>query len=136
MSSLSGVASLDSTMGALLIGSLIGTALFGLTLHQFFRYFRMYPGDPLRLKVMVAVLWALDSVHVIFIMHTCYHYLVSYYLQPLELLTGFWSLRLVIIINSVITTITHFFFAHRILQHQLPLYRFWAITNIGKNSQR
>jgi len=76
---------LNSTMGALLVGSFLATLLYGITSHQFFRYFRMYPRDEVSLKAMVGGLWFLDSVHLIFFMHTCYHYLVTHYLQPTTL---------------------------------------------------
>ncbi|OBZ69438.1 hypothetical protein A0H81_10666 [Grifola frondosa] len=46
-------AQLDGTMGALLLGSYLGTMTYGLTTHQTYRYFRLYPGDGWKLKGMV-----------------------------------------------------------------------------------
>ncbi|EIW74325.1 hypothetical protein CONPUDRAFT_78001 [Coniophora puteana RWD-64-598 SS2] len=51
---------LNSTMGALLVGSFLATLLYGITSHQFFRYFRMYPRDEVSLKAMVGGLWSLQ----------------------------------------------------------------------------
>ncbi|KAI0788096.1 hypothetical protein C8Q74DRAFT_1195914 [Fomes fomentarius] len=47
------VPSLDNTFGAVLLGTCAGLVLFGLTVHQSYRYFRMYPQDSSVLKIMV-----------------------------------------------------------------------------------
>ncbi|EIW57836.1 uncharacterized protein TRAVEDRAFT_48863 [Trametes versicolor FP-101664 SS1] len=50
------VPALDNTFGAVLIGTCIGLIFYGLTAHQTYRYFRLYPNDVSILKVLVTVL--------------------------------------------------------------------------------
>ncbi|KAL5519557.1 hypothetical protein ACEPAH_1240 [Sanghuangporus vaninii] len=88
---------LDTYVGALFIGSYFAIAttrsLYGLTTQQTFRYYRMYPNDSNSTKVMVGLVWLLDSTHSMLICHTCYYYLVSNYFNPLSLLDGVWSMQ-------------------------------------------
>ncbi|KAI0694309.1 hypothetical protein C8T65DRAFT_666988 [Cerioporus squamosus] len=108
------VPSLDNTFGAVLVGTILGAVLYGLTSHQTYRYYRLYPTDPLILKLMVAGIWLLDTFHTVLSMHVCYFYLVSNYFNPERLLSGVWSMRLTIITTGVVIAITHIFFARRI----------------------
>ncbi|KAF8721624.1 hypothetical protein AX14_010194, partial [Amanita brunnescens Koide BX004] len=71
--------SLDSTMGALYIGVLIGAILHGLTLMQAFNYFTSYPKDALRLKILVAVLVVSDAAHLSLIAQVVYYNSISTY---------------------------------------------------------
>ncbi|TBU39146.1 hypothetical protein BD309DRAFT_872910 [Dichomitus squalens] len=68
---------LDNTYGALLLGTFIGLMLYGLTVHQTYRYFRLYPTDILILVYLV-------------IYPTSYYHLVSNYFNPIALLKGHW----------------------------------------------
>ncbi|KAI0750004.1 hypothetical protein C8Q80DRAFT_663083 [Daedaleopsis nitida] len=108
------VPSLDNTFGAVLIGTILGSILYGLTSHQSYRYYRLYPTDPLLLKLMVFVIWCLDTFHTILSMHVCYYYLITNYFDPEKLLVGIWSMRLTIITTGAVIAITHIFFARRI----------------------
>ncbi|KAI0655878.1 hypothetical protein C8Q70DRAFT_401916 [Cubamyces menziesii] len=47
--------SLDSTLGAMLLGMFIGLIIYGVTLNQAYQYFRRYPQDSLILKTLVLV---------------------------------------------------------------------------------
>ncbi|KAM5544659.1 hypothetical protein V8D89_001557 [Ganoderma adspersum] len=73
---------LDNTFGAVLIGTFVGLILYGITLHQSYRYFRMFPADVPNLKFL--------TVSSALSMHVCYRYLVSNYFNPLALLCGEW----------------------------------------------
>ncbi|KAI0788185.1 hypothetical protein C8Q74DRAFT_663480 [Fomes fomentarius] len=108
------VPSLDNTFGAVLIGTIIGAILYGLTSHQTYRYYRLYPTDPRLLKLMVLVLWGLDTFHTVLSLHVCYFYLISNYLNPERLLSGVWSMRLTVITTGAVIALTHIFFARRI----------------------
>ncbi|KAI1790243.1 hypothetical protein LXA43DRAFT_1149115 [Ganoderma leucocontextum] len=43
---------LDDTYGALFLGTVFGLMVYGLTVHQVYRYYRLYPNDPLVLKLL------------------------------------------------------------------------------------
>ncbi|OJT15861.1 hypothetical protein TRAPUB_1513 [Trametes pubescens] len=56
------VPALDNTFGAVLLGTFVGLILYGLTLHQSYRYLRLYPNDSRALKCLVAfVVYALEA---------------------------------------------------------------------------
>ncbi|GJJ13350.1 hypothetical protein Clacol_007602 [Clathrus columnatus] len=80
--------SFDNTLGALLIGLIVSTALFGLTTLQTYLYFINYIKDRLSLKFLVASLWILDFIHTILVTHASYHYLIVNFMNPLGLLHG------------------------------------------------
>ncbi|KLO12042.1 hypothetical protein SCHPADRAFT_929486 [Schizopora paradoxa] len=104
----------DNTLGVLLVGCYIAVTLYGLTSHQMYRYFRMYPGDIHTLKLTVASMWSLDTLHTIFIIHACYYYLVTGYFSLTYLDKTVWSLRMSIPLTGTITLIAHAFFSRRI----------------------
>ncbi|EEB95207.1 hypothetical protein MPER_05860, partial [Moniliophthora perniciosa FA553] len=73
-------------MGALFIGVLLAAALWGVTSVQTWTYYADYSAsDPLRLKIMVAVTYGLDTTHQIMLSHLLYTYLVSNFANPLIL---------------------------------------------------
>ncbi|KAF8155550.1 hypothetical protein B0H34DRAFT_500080 [Crassisporium funariophilum] len=68
---------LDSTYGAMFIGVLFATFFQGLLTVQTYNYFENFPTDPLKNKIIVAVVWCLDTTHLVFIAQSAYHYLVT-----------------------------------------------------------
>ncbi|KAH9933623.1 uncharacterized protein BXZ73DRAFT_101008 [Epithele typhae] len=48
---------LDKWFGAVFIGTIVGSVVYGLTSHQTYRYFRLYPTDRRTFKFMVSLLW-------------------------------------------------------------------------------
>ncbi|KAI1783607.1 hypothetical protein LXA43DRAFT_1102368 [Ganoderma leucocontextum] len=106
--------SLENTFGAVLLGTVFGAILYGLTSHQTYRYYRLYPTDPPYFKLMVFLVWGLDTLHTVLSIHVCYYYLISHYFDPERLLSGVWSMRLTVIVTGCVIAITHVFFARRI----------------------
>ncbi|KAI0648816.1 hypothetical protein C8Q79DRAFT_475128 [Trametes meyenii] len=105
---------LDNTYGVGLIGTALGLMLFGLTVHQVYRYFRLYPTDPTYVKVYVIVLLAVETFHIILSLHSCYFYLITNYLQPGAFLIPVWSVNTVPLTTGVVATLSQCFFAHRV----------------------
>ncbi|RPD58937.1 hypothetical protein L226DRAFT_536498 [Lentinus tigrinus ALCF2SS1-7] len=107
--------SLGDTMGAFLIGAFLGTLLQGVGFHQTYRYFRLYPGDPVYLKIWVVLLLFMELVNTALVMHTCYFYLITNYFNPVVLLSSpVWSLKILPVPASLSAVITQAFFARRI----------------------
>ncbi|KAJ7114886.1 hypothetical protein C8R44DRAFT_880946 [Mycena epipterygia] len=73
---------LDGTLGALEIGTVVGTFLFGILTLQTFNYYRQFPADSKKLKLTVAVLWLLELAHVICSLQGIYLMTVTFYGQP------------------------------------------------------
>ncbi|RPD54873.1 hypothetical protein L226DRAFT_261520 [Lentinus tigrinus ALCF2SS1-7] len=108
------VPALDNTFGAVLLGTFLALILYGLTLHQSYRYFGMYPGDSRILKGLVIVVLILETVTSIMSMHACYFYLVTSYFNPRELLRGTWSIRAMPLVSGLVMTASQSFFAWRV----------------------
>ncbi|KAJ2915835.1 hypothetical protein MD484_g4606, partial [Candolleomyces efflorescens] len=70
-------AALDNTMGAMLIGVIVSGVLHGICLVQAFFYFMSQPKDPLLIKGMVITTCTFDFLHLTWITHSMYHYLVT-----------------------------------------------------------
>ncbi|KAK0207758.1 hypothetical protein IW262DRAFT_1469096 [Armillaria fumosa] len=103
-------------MGALMIGTILAAAyvssvgevfpsliaisrLWGVSCVQtyegwsHFQYFGMYRNtDDLRLKVIVILVFLLDTLQQVFVTHTLYEYLVTHYYDPTNLGVVEWSL--------------------------------------------
>ncbi|KAI0648722.1 hypothetical protein C8Q79DRAFT_1007296 [Trametes meyenii] len=82
------IPSLNNKFGALLLGSFAGLILYGLTLHQSYRYFRLYPDDAVLVKTFVISILVIETVHTVACIHSSYWYLVTNYFNPLALLGG------------------------------------------------
>ncbi|KAI9066295.1 hypothetical protein FKP32DRAFT_399573 [Trametes sanguinea] len=68
-------------IGAWLVGTFLTTFLSGMLMQQTFRYFRLYPSDPIFMKTWVILAVILQLVTIALLMHTSYYYLVTYYLN-------------------------------------------------------
>ncbi|EIW57853.1 uncharacterized protein TRAVEDRAFT_48880 [Trametes versicolor FP-101664 SS1] len=112
--SLPQIPALDNTYGAGLIGTSVGFMLFGLTVHQVYRYFRLYPTDPAYMKIYVAALLMVETFHIILSLHTCYFYLITKYLQPGAFLIPVWSINTVPFATGVVAVLSQAFFVHRV----------------------
>ncbi|KAH9884536.1 hypothetical protein C8Q73DRAFT_631388, partial [Cubamyces lactineus] len=53
------------TLGAVALAVVIGLMLYGLTLHQVYRYFKMYPDDKPYLKTFVRVAFTSEPTSVV-----------------------------------------------------------------------
>ncbi|TBU27823.1 hypothetical protein BD311DRAFT_797575 [Dichomitus squalens] len=105
---------LDNTFGAVLIGTFMSLILYGMTLHQLYRYLLTYATDRLWVRCTVYSTIMLETVHMAFCCHVCYWYLVTNYFNPSELLFGSWSIKIVLILSGIIIIISQSFFAWRV----------------------
>ncbi|OSC98512.1 hypothetical protein PYCCODRAFT_1470989 [Trametes coccinea BRFM310] len=102
------------TFGAVLIGTFVSLTLFGVNLHQTFRYFRLFPKDAPSLVFVVVLTFALEVLHTIMGMHICYYYLVESFFFPTNLLTGVWSIKLLTLNMGSVIVVSQCFFARRV----------------------
>ncbi|KAM5533629.1 hypothetical protein V8D89_012742 [Ganoderma adspersum] len=104
----------DQPFGPYLIGSYVGLIMYGVTIHQAYRYFRLYPTDRPVLRAIVIILLLLDTFHTVIIAHTCYHYMVSNYSNPSALALNVWSFRLFSVTMGAIIFVAHLFYIRRL----------------------
>ncbi|TBU25224.1 hypothetical protein BD311DRAFT_765124 [Dichomitus squalens] len=111
---LSNALGLDDTLGVVLVCTCFGCMLFGLTTHQTYRYFRLYPTDSLILKFFVILILGIDILNTMLSIHICYFYLITNYFNPVRLLDGVWSIRLIVISTGCMMIVSHLFYARRV----------------------
>lgn len=105
---------LNNTLGALLVGLIVSTALFGLTSMQTWVYFNTYFNDPHILKLLVAVLWMLDCTHTILVSHASYHFLISNFGNYNAMAEGEWSIIVEVLVTTIMTLLVQIFLAFRL----------------------
>ncbi|KAG1879082.1 hypothetical protein F4604DRAFT_552325 [Suillus subluteus] len=106
------------TFGALFIGVTIAAVLFGLSCVQAFVYFQTHRDTGTTFYKLVICLWILDALHLAFITHCVYYYLVSSYANISALMDVVWSFKLQILMEVLIIQGVH----------SLYLYRIWIIS--------
>ncbi|KAF8429860.1 hypothetical protein L210DRAFT_3418640 [Boletus edulis BED1] len=101
--------SVDNTLGALLIGSLVAATFWGVTSVQTYIYYHRYPDDPLFLKLVVSlsldVGMILDTFDACLTSHIAYHYLVTNYMNPKSIVIPVWYVCTVSSQNITVTSI-------------------------------
>ncbi|KAJ6562253.1 hypothetical protein B0H19DRAFT_1375400 [Mycena capillaripes] len=107
-------ASLDNTMGSMLLGVIVSAILYGISLLQCLFYFTRYGRDPLYLKALVASTVFLDTVHLVLVIHTVYHYLITNYYKNDTLQVMIWSVSLEALPTGITAGLVQSFYAHRI----------------------
>ncbi|KAJ6512187.1 hypothetical protein C8R47DRAFT_1314226 [Mycena vitilis] len=107
-------ASLQSTFGSAFVGLVVSAILYGVTILQTYLYYRNYPQDSKILKWMVAILWLLDTVHLVLCTVSVYTVLVLNFNNPDILLTATWSMNIQTDFNGLIGLIVECFYARRV----------------------
>ncbi|KAI0631857.1 hypothetical protein C8Q77DRAFT_1159590 [Trametes polyzona] len=102
------------TFGAILLGTCVGLMLYGMTVHQVYRYFYIYRTDAWILKLTVLGVFLADSVHSLLCVHMCCYYLVHSRADQTLLQKGVWSLRMLAPATQTIVTVVQGFYLRRI----------------------
>ncbi|KAI0656142.1 hypothetical protein C8Q70DRAFT_393599 [Cubamyces menziesii] len=108
--------SLNNTYGALVLGTCFGLMLYGLTVHQTYRYGRLYPRDVPWLKGLVAGILTLETLHTTLCIIAVYYHLVLNYFNPASLLEGHWSTRLLTPTTGLTIILCQSFYVFRVYQ--------------------
>ncbi|CAL1715681.1 unnamed protein product [Somion occarium] len=105
---------LRPSLGAVLLGSLVSAFLSGIVTMQVFLYYRIYPKDRLRYKIMVASIWAMDLLHTAMASAANWTYLIDHFGD--ESISDFITrtIAVTVALTAFITWFVHCFFAHRI----------------------
>ncbi|KAI0709729.1 hypothetical protein C8Q76DRAFT_739512 [Earliella scabrosa] len=79
--------------------------LYGLNMHQCFWYFGRYPTDKRWLKGLVWAVVLLETFHAVLSCYVCYYYLVASHFNPIALLYGHWSIKLLPLCTGCIVVV-------------------------------
>ncbi|KAI6103228.1 hypothetical protein EDD17DRAFT_1762815 [Pisolithus thermaeus] len=80
------------SFGPALIGGLVSAMLYGVTTLQSYVYYLNDSEDALTIKFLVAIVWILDTLHILFMSHALYYYLITGYGVPTSFEYIVWSL--------------------------------------------
>ncbi|PCH34603.1 hypothetical protein WOLCODRAFT_139462 [Wolfiporia cocos MD-104 SS10] len=101
----------NSTLGAAFLGQFATAILYGITSLQTFIYYKQHYKDPLILRFLVGVLWILDGIHVAFITHAMYMYMIVNFANPLNVDKPIWSVWAMIIVSNISNIIVRAIFS-------------------------
>lgn len=107
-------ATLDNTLGSLLLGVVAAAFFYGITTLQTYLYYHAYPYDSLLHKFSVAILWILDGFHLALTIHCVYIYSVTGFGNILGLTHIVWSIKLQVALNVFILLMVHSLYAMRV----------------------
>ncbi|KAH8112386.1 hypothetical protein DFH11DRAFT_1545758 [Phellopilus nigrolimitatus] len=115
---------LKIALSATFIGYSVATTLYGITCLQLYLYYRNHPKDPLFVKILVTLLWALDTLTTALIGHTIYYYLVLNLGKANVVFIIPWSYA------DTITFITQSYFAWQILMGCFGVFRYSSVADL------
>lgn len=93
---------------------MFAAVFYGVTVVQTLFYFQTYPNDKITLKLLVTVVWILDTLDIIFAAHGTYNWLIIDFANPLALNDVIWTIASEPLCTSTIALIAHLFMAYRI----------------------
>ncbi|KAF9017007.1 hypothetical protein BDZ89DRAFT_388580 [Hymenopellis radicata] len=121
----------EQTVGALLIGALLASFLSGMVTLQAIIFFKTFPNDALRHKILVGILWALSLAHDACIWAGLWNYIVQNYTvsadNQFDLIPA--PIPIGVYLTSICTFSAHCFCAHRIFRLS-PYRRWWLVLPI------
>ncbi|KZT27537.1 hypothetical protein NEOLEDRAFT_1130514 [Neolentinus lepideus HHB14362 ss-1] len=108
------MSTIPATSGALLVGGLVSFWLFGMQTVQTYLYFENYRDDALFLKILVAFLCFIDTVHTIFTGHMLWHFLIENFSEPAGMRPRAWSFNSTTALTAIVAFTVQCFIARRI----------------------
>ncbi|PBK74281.1 hypothetical protein ARMSODRAFT_581561 [Armillaria solidipes] len=116
---------LSATFGAFHIGATLAAILFGVTNLQAVIYYKKYRNDWWFYKSAVALLWALDALHVALSTQVLYSFLMEFgNLQALFFDSTLWSIQLQIAISAFVSVGVQFLYTVRLWKFGCHFHRF------------
>ncbi|KAJ8463876.1 hypothetical protein ONZ51_g9962 [Trametes cubensis] len=107
-------AELTQTFGVLLIGFIFTATLYGLTFFQTYIYYTRFPGDDMKIKSIVGLLWALDTAITTLVSHTIYHFLVTDFMIPFSQLITTKTFIAEIALSGFLALVVQCYYASRL----------------------
>ncbi|KIJ64795.1 hypothetical protein HYDPIDRAFT_28156 [Hydnomerulius pinastri MD-312] len=105
---------LGSEYGPILAGIFITLVFYGISIMQTFLYYLQYPEDKVHLKLLVVIVFLLDTLHKFLACAGIWNYLVQYYGDFINLEDSHPPIFLASLVTSLLSFITQSFFVYRI----------------------
>ncbi|KAI6139857.1 hypothetical protein EDD17DRAFT_1881260 [Pisolithus thermaeus] len=113
--------------GSILFEGLVSAMLYGITTLQTYMYFMYYSEDASTTKFLVIAIWILDTLHISFVCHALYYYLITNYAVPTSLEYIVWSFPASLLMNLLVVSAVQCFFAYKIYYLCRPQVK-WLVT--------
>ncbi|KAF8896690.1 hypothetical protein BD779DRAFT_603028 [Infundibulicybe gibba] len=105
---------LDSKLGAAFLGNLAAAIFYGITCVQTFIYLKHgYARDKLTFRLLICFLWLLDTIHLAFVSHALYYYMISKYGILAALASPTWSILAQVYTTCISDLIARWIFGRR-----------------------
>ncbi|KAL5532457.1 hypothetical protein ACEPAF_6027 [Sanghuangporus sanghuang] len=104
----------DDSLGAVLIGLIFASILFGIANVQSLIYYQNPANDPKYMKWTVMVLWLLDAFHLALVSHAIYGYLVTDFGSPTAVTKISWSLCVLVFVTILSDSTIALFYVYRV----------------------
>ncbi|KAI0826671.1 hypothetical protein BC628DRAFT_1419151 [Trametes gibbosa] len=113
----------DQTLGAMMIGGIVGASLYGLTCSQGYMYYGRSQGDSLLMRLHVLAIWVLDSACLAFVGHILYYQFITRYGDPTVFETPVWSFVVLIVLTALVSFMVRGMYIKGVwhLSHENPL---------------
>ncbi|KAH9849413.1 hypothetical protein C2E23DRAFT_840117 [Lenzites betulinus] len=111
------------TVGAMLIGGIVGASLYGLTCSQGYMYLTRSQNDSLWMRLYMLGIWILDSVCLVFVGHIIYYQFITRWGDPTVFETPIWSFVVLILFTALVSFSVRGMYLKGVwhLSHQNPL---------------
>ncbi|KAH9884529.1 hypothetical protein C8Q73DRAFT_796236 [Cubamyces lactineus] len=110
-----GIPSLGTTFGPIYVGVTIGTMLYGLTVHQAYRYYKHYPEDGFFYpKGIVTCILTFETLHAIVWICLGYRYMVSEAFNVIGAISTHWTISITFVITPCSLYSCQVFYCYRI----------------------
>lgn len=101
-------------IGPVQVGAILSAAFFGCLVAQTYMYYRMFPKDPLKLKLIVAAVAALQLGHFVCLIATMWSMTVLAYAHPSILKTFPIGADILILLSSFTCSLVQLFYTNRL----------------------
>lgn len=113
---------LQDTIGFALIGAILASTLYGLSIAQTVFYFKKYPGDRISLKMLVIFLLLVDTAKEVVIAQDAFFYLIQVHGNPLYLAEVPRSFGAWVVLSGIAVFLVQGFYISNI----------WIVMNLGR----
>ncbi|KAH9051560.1 hypothetical protein EDB83DRAFT_2521956 [Lactarius deliciosus] len=109
------VVDIRNTYGCSFIGMVISSMLFGITILQTWIYYWQYGNrDPKTLKLFIAVIFMMDTLHTILCVYSIYWYLVLNFGNVEVLGYNMWAMNFQILVSALVDCMVRLYYARRV----------------------
>ncbi|KAE9397919.1 hypothetical protein BT96DRAFT_921124 [Gymnopus androsaceus JB14] len=130
------MAALDTTLGALLIGTYANSLLYMVEILQVYRYYRSYPGDHVVLKGVVLLAFLIDTLSTLGNYSCVYLYTITHWGDESYVVNQYWPIPVYLITTGLSAFIVQTYLNHRywrLTKHYIvtPILLLFSLTALG-----